>query len=70
MRDCPYCGNPLPIDRTRSCGDIQCRRAIKTGYVSRPRRRPEPALADTLPARERRFLQSLLLHHFNVRTWE
>lgn len=68
-RECPYCGGPIPVDRSRSCGEIECRRAIRSGRTSRPRRLA-PTLAETLPAPERRFLASLLLADFNLRTWE
>lgn len=69
MPDCPYCGNPMPIDRTKSCGELECRRAIRSGHTARPRGRREATLAETLPALERRFLGALLTHTFNVRTW-
>lgn len=70
MRDCPYCGNPMPIDRSRSCGELECRRLIRSGRHTRPRRRPEPALADTLPPSDLRFLGGILRHTFSLRIWE
>lgn len=68
MRDCPYCGEPMPIDRTRSCGELECRRAIASGKTTRPRRQ-DRALSEFLPARDFRFLSAVLKHPFAVRTW-